>query len=455
MPESFTHRNADVYVPLAAEARSCHARQSLPDDLREAQAGRHARARDRGDAGAGPGPRQGVRPQPRDRREVVPRGDRREHPRPAAGAARGRAVVLLIACANVANLLLRRAVRAGGRSGSGWRSAPGGGCRTAAHLRIAAARAGRRRARAPARHLDRPGVRRARGEHPAARGDDSGRRPRARLHRRHLGRASEFSAGSGLFCGCALTTLTTALREGDIRTASGARRFGNGLVVAETPLAFALLVGAGLMVKNLSCSSGATPGSGPITSSRSTSDARPDLDTRIPRLSRSSIASLYERLRRSVACRQSVLTSHLPMYRFGNNGEMTREGGNPWGANENPLVEYRYLHGDYLKALGIPLLRGRRSTRRDSQDTNGVLINQAMADKFWPGQDPIGRRFGQGQFTTIRQSGSCTRSSASLATSARSDSRARPRTSSTARPIRSRSSAMTVVIRSSAIDPHR
>jgi putative ABC transport system permease protein len=84
------------------------------------------------------------------------------------------------------------------------------------------------------------------------------------------------------------------------------------------------------------------------------------------------------------------------MYRFGSNGEMTREGGNPWGAGENPLVEYRYLYGDYLKALGIPLLRGRALDSRDGPRTNGVLVNQTMADKFWPGEDPIGKRFGQG-----------------------------------------------------------
>jgi predicted permease len=90
------------------------------------------------------------------------------------------------------------------------------------------------------------------------------------------------------------------------------------------------------------------------------------------------------------------MTNHLPMYHFGSNGEMTREGGNPWGANENPLVEYCYIYGDYLKALAIPVLRGRGLDARDGPATKTVLVNQAMADKFWPGEDPIGRRFGQG-----------------------------------------------------------
>jgi predicted permease len=75
---------------------------------------------------------------------------------------------------------------------------------------------------------------------------------------------------------------------------------------------------------------------------------------------------------------------------------MTREGGNLWDADDAPLVEYRWVYGDYFQALDIPLMRGRWLDERDRANTLTVLINQAMADKFWPGEDPIGRRFGQG-----------------------------------------------------------
>jgi len=109
---------------------------------------------------------------------------------------------------------------------------------------------------------------------------------------------------------------------------------------------------------------------------------------------------LYSRLS-SIGGVESVgMTSHLPMYRFGYNGEMSIEGGNPWQANQAPLVEYRWFYGDYMKTLGIPLVRGRLLDGRDVAGTRTVLINQAMADKFWPGQDPLGRRFGQGNDTT-------------------------------------------------------
>jgi predicted permease len=84
------------------------------------------------------------------------------------------------------------------------------------------------------------------------------------------------------------------------------------------------------------------------------------------------------------------------MYRYGWNGEMSREGGNPWGPSENPLVEYRWIYGDYLKTVAIPVLQGRSLDNRDGPNTLTVLVNKAMADKFWPGEDPIGKRFGQG-----------------------------------------------------------
>jgi predicted permease len=205
----------------------------------------------------------------------------------------------------------------------------------------------------------------------------------------------------GVICGLSpllrlrLRTLTSALREGDTRTGSGgAATFGNGLVIGEIAMAFALLAGAGLMIKNLLLLERRDAG---IATDHVIAF---DISPTGPRYhSNESLRTLYRELDDRLAHLggvQSVgLTSHLPMYHFGNNGEMTREGGNPWGANENPLVEYRYLYGDYLKTLAIPILRGRALDSRDGS-TQNVLVNQAMADKFWPNADPIGKRFGQG-----------------------------------------------------------
>jgi len=193
-----------------------------------------------------------------------------------------------------------------------------------------------------------------------------------------------------------LRTLTSALREGDTRTGSGgSATFGNGLVIAEIAIAFALLVGAGLMVKNLVLLQRRDAG---ITTEHVIAfDVSPSGGRyQAPAAVTAFYHDLYDRVSRVGGVQSAGLVSHLPMYRFGWNGEMTREGGNPWGAGDNPLVEYRWLYGDYLKTLGIPLVRGRTLDNRDGRNTLTVLVNQAMADKFWPNEDPIGRRFGQG-----------------------------------------------------------
>ncbi|HUR22226.1 MAG TPA: ABC transporter permease [Vicinamibacterales bacterium] len=194
--------------------------------------------------------------------------------------------------------------------------------------------------------------------------------------------------------------LITSVREADTRTMSGAgKRFGNGLVVIEVAVAFALLVGAGLFAKNLRGLEHRDAGvrtEGIIAFDVSPAGPRYAADEQI----RAFYRELTQRLTAMGGVERVGLTSHLPMYSFGTNGEMTREGGNPWGPNDAPLVEYRWISGDYFQALDIPLVRGRFLDARDKTGTSGVVINQAMAEKFWPGEDAIGKRFGQGEKPT-------------------------------------------------------
>src|SRR4051812_46237035 len=209
------------------------------------------------------------------------------------------------------------------------------------------------------------------------------------------------SMAVGVFCGMwplillRAGQLAAAVREGDTRTGSGAgRRFGNGLVVAEIALAFALLVGAGLLVKNLVLLRSRDAG---IRTARILAF---DIAPSGPRYAsadrtRAFYRELYARLTQVGTIESAGMTSHLPMYNFGWNGEFLLEGAAPWRDNEAPLVEYRWIYGDYLKTMGIALVKGRPLDERDRLNSTSVLINQAMADKFWPGQEAIGKRFGQ------------------------------------------------------------
>src|SRR5262245_50734349 len=224
------------------------------------------------------------------------------------------------------------------------------------------------------------------------------------------GRVLAFTAGLsivvGVFCGVwplvllRMKELASAVREGDLRTGSGSRRFGDGLVVAEIALAFALLVGAGLLVKNLMLLRNRDAG---IRVDRIVAfDVGLSTERyKEPAQSRRFYDDLYPRLAQVRTIESIGMTSHLPMFNFGWNGEFQIEGGTPWGPNEAPLVEYRWMSGDYLKTMGIPLLKGRMLDDRDVDKSTTVLINRAMAEKFWPGQDPLGKRFGQGSDKTL------------------------------------------------------
>ena len=207
--------------------------------------------------------------------------------------------------------------------------------------------------------------------------------------------------GVGLFCGLwPLIRLRTrelagAVREADTRTGSATSTVGNGLVIAEIAIAFALLVGGGLLMKNLLLLQGRDAGirpEGVIAFDLAPSGPR----YAQPPAVRAFYRELNDRLSRLPDVQYVGFISHLPMYRFGTNGEMQKDGTLPWGPNDAPLVEYRWFYGDYFKALGVPLVQGRWLDARDGENTLTVLISQAMAEKFWPGENAIGRRFGQG-----------------------------------------------------------
>ena len=211
----------------------------------------------------------------------------------------------------------------------------------------------------------------------------------------------------GVFCGLwpllRLRTreLASSVREGDTRTGSGTgSHFGNGLVIAEIAIAFSLLVGAGLLLKNLVLLE--RRDTGIRTERLVTFDVSPTGERyKDPAQVSAFYRDLLERLRPVRGVQSITATNHLPMYRFGNNGEMQREGGNPWAPGDAPLVEYSYVGGNYFRTMGIPLLQGRVFDQRDQPKSAPVIVvSRAMAEKFWPGENPIGKRVAPADTTT-------------------------------------------------------
>jgi hypothetical protein len=126
----------------------------------------------------------------------------------------------------------------------------------------------------------------------------------------------------GVFCGLVplammrARQLTNAIREGDTRTVSGSGRLGNGLVIAEIAFAFALLVGAGLLVKNLVLLGARDAG---LSSDRVVAfDLAPSGQRyESPR----QVRTIYRELRERLAAMETVeavgMIRHLPMYSYG------------------------------------------------------------------------------------------------------------------------------------------
>ena len=400
MPEGFTHRRAEVFVPLQRKldpaTRGSHflvtyARLkpgvALERAAREMRALGETLAREFGN-------NHGI--DVKSYREVIV-GSARAPLNVLMGAV---LLVLLIACANVANLLLASGLAR--RRELAIRLALGAGqsdlVRQLTAESVILATTGGALGVLLAQWILRTFL--------VLAGNQLPRAASIAIDARVLAFTAAVSLAVGVFCGLwplvLLRTreLASAVREGDLRTGSGAgRRFGNGLVVAEIALAFALLVGASLLVKNLILLKGRDAG---IRTDRIVAFDIVTSGPRYKELERqvAFYRELYARLS-AVGTIESVgMVSHLPMYNFGSNGEMQIEGGTPWKPNDAPLVEYRWMYGEYLKTMGIRLLAGRLLDERDKRDSTTVLINHRMAEKFWPGQDPLGKRFGQGTDTS-------------------------------------------------------
>jgi putative ABC transport system permease protein len=180
--------------------------------------------------------------------------------------------------------------------------------------------------------------------------------------------------------------LAQSLREAGGRGASaGGRRgrFRSGLVVAEIGLALALLIAAGLLIRSYVGLQRVELGFRP----QDTVTARVSLlAARYPDSVR--VASMYEQLESRLAAVPGIdavgATTVLPM--FGSSGTYyALEGSEPADPAERPVAEFRGITPGYLAALGIPLRAGRAFTARDRLDSPPVLlVNEAFAARHWP-----------------------------------------------------------------------
>src|SRR3984885_5888670 len=183
------------------------------------------------------------------------------------------------------------------------------------------------------------------------------------------------------------------LHEGG-RSATGSgrsSRLRSVLVVSEVSLACVLLVGAGLMLRSLLNLLHLDPGfqqQHVLTANLSLPPANYKKSA--------DIARFYDRLDRDLSAIPGVesagIGSDLPWTGYDENSSFYIEGKQP-APHEEFHGRYHVATQDYFRALGIPLVRGRFYTSSDNSDAHNVMIiNQALATQYWPKEDPVGKR---------------------------------------------------------------
>jgi len=186
--------------------------------------------------------------------------------------------------------------------------------------------------------------------------------------------------------------VNAALREGGARTTAGSlrQRTRNILVVAEVALSLVLLAGAALMIRTFVALRSVQPGfqvGSVLTMSSSLAGRKYETAAGVERLAR----DLTRRFESLPGVQAATYALSLPLQLgpdlpFSIAGKAQRNGG-PYNGDE----QYRPVGVHYFQTLGIPLRHGRPFDERDSSRGAWTLvINEAMAKKYWPKENPVG-----------------------------------------------------------------
>jgi putative ABC transport system permease protein len=187
--------------------------------------------------------------------------------------------------------------------------------------------------------------------------------------------------------------LNEALKQGLGRTSvdSGGSRTRNMLVVSEVALSLMLLIGAGLLIRSLWVLQHVNPGFDPSHVVTMAVSVPPGKFTE-PQQQIGYFSRVLERVRTLPGVQSAGLIDSLPLSGDGSHQPISVEGRPPAPMAELPEVDVRLISPGYMSALHIPLLSGRDVDDSDVAGRPGaVLISESMAKSFWPNEDAIGK----------------------------------------------------------------
>jgi predicted permease len=189
------------------------------------------------------------------------------------------------------------------------------------------------------------------------------------------------------------------LLNADGRGGAGGRttsRVRQSLVVAQIGFAFVLLVGAGLLLVSFRQLLQVDPGfnsEGVLTASTHLPESRHDGNAAV----RTFVNRSLDAIRRTPGVVSASITTNIPFSGNQNSNVIVAEG-YVMEPGESLIAPNQIIVApDYFETMGIGLVRGRYFERRDDENAPAVVIvDERLASKFWPGQNPIGRRMHQG-----------------------------------------------------------
>ena len=189
--------------------------------------------------------------------------------------------------------------------------------------------------------------------------------------------------------------LHTALKEGGRTSIAdvGQRRLSNLLVIAETAMAMILLIGAGLLLKSFAHLLDVKPGF--ITENVLTLQiGLPNAGYQEPQKRIQFMKQLEQNLAAAPEVASVGSVTRLPLLSAMNNiTTFLAIEGKQMPPGQQPEIDFRRASTGYFQTMGIPLLAGRLVTEQDVTNNSGaVVINEAMAKRFWLGEDPVGKR---------------------------------------------------------------
>ena len=190
------------------------------------------------------------------------------------------------------------------------------------------------------------------------------------------------------------SSISETLKQGSGRTGGSPIRqhTRKALVISEVALSLVLLIGAGLMIRSFWKLQNVDPGfdtSNALTMSLILNPIRYSE----PHQQLAFIDRSIEQIRAVPGVVSVGATSTIPLAGRGSTQPFSIEGRPTAAISEQPMAQTRYISPDYFKATGIPLRQGRFFSDHDRDNSvQVVIISEAMARLFWPGENPIGRR---------------------------------------------------------------